>query len=67
MDTQNTGMITERYVPFELAKLLKEKGFNEHCREHYYENGVVMVMLCTLFIMVICVFIKAICDKDNDY
>ena len=28
-------MITEAYVSFEIAKLLKEKGFNEDC-EHYY-------------------------------
>jgi hypothetical protein len=25
-------MITEDYVSFEIAKLLKEKGFNEYCR-----------------------------------
>lgn len=25
-------MITEEYVSFEIAKLLKEKGFNEYCR-----------------------------------
>ena len=23
--------ITEDYISFEVAKLLKEKGFNEHC------------------------------------
>ena len=29
-------MITEDYVSFETAKLLKEKGFNEPCRGNYY-------------------------------
>jgi len=28
-------MITEDYVSFEVAKLLKEKGFNEHCWKLY--------------------------------
>jgi len=28
-------MIEERYVSFEIAKLLKEKGFNEPCRLFY--------------------------------
>ena len=28
-------MITENYVSFEIAKLLKEKGFNEKCRALY--------------------------------
>ena len=28
-------MITEDYVSFEMAKLLKEKGFDEFCRAHY--------------------------------
>ena len=36
MDTQNRN-ITEDYVSLEIAKLLKEKGFNEVCR---YEYGV---------------------------
>ena len=31
MNTQ----ITEDYVSFETAKLLKEKGFNEYCRAYY--------------------------------
>ena len=30
-------MITEDYVSFEIAKLLKEKGFNECCYGYYYE------------------------------
>lgn len=30
-------MITEDYVSFETAKLLKEKGFNECCYGYYYE------------------------------
>ena len=28
-------MITEDYVSFETAKLLKEKGFNESCYTYY--------------------------------
>ena len=28
-------MITEDYVSFEIAKLLKEKGFDEECQEYY--------------------------------
>lgn len=30
-------MITEDYVSFETAKLLKEKGFDEPCNNIYYE------------------------------
>ena len=30
-------MITEDYVSFETAKLLKEKGFNECCYGYYYK------------------------------
>ena len=30
-------MITEDYVSFETAKLLKEKGFDEYCYGYYYE------------------------------
>ena len=32
-------MITEDYVSFDTAKLLKEKGFNEPCLKQYYKNG----------------------------
>ena len=32
-------MITEDYVSFETAKLLKEKGFNELCHYVYMSNG----------------------------
>ena len=32
-------MITEDYVSFETAKLLKEKGFNEICYLGYNKNG----------------------------
>ena len=32
-------MITEDYVSFNIAKLLKEKGFNEECYLHYSSNG----------------------------
>ena len=33
-------MITEDYVSFETAKLLKEKGFEERIRSWYDNNGV---------------------------
>lgn len=29
-------MVTEDYVSFEIAKLLKEKGFDSVCHSHYY-------------------------------
>ena len=32
-------MITEDYVSYEVARLLKEKGFDEGCRSYYYDNG----------------------------
>lgn len=32
-------MISEDYVSFETAKLLKEKGFDEHCIYVYLHNG----------------------------
>ena len=32
-------MITEDYVSFEVAKMLKEKGFNENCYASYNGNG----------------------------
>lgn len=32
-------MITEDYCSFEVAKLLKEKGFNEQCRAAYTNYG----------------------------
>lgn len=32
-------MITEDYVSFETAKLLKQKGFDEPCESAYTENG----------------------------
>ena len=32
-------MITEDFVPFEIAKLLKEKGFNERSLGSYNQNG----------------------------
>lgn len=31
--------ITEDYVSFETAKLLKERGFNENCYCHYSSDG----------------------------
>lgn len=35
-------MITEDYVSFEVAKLLKEKGFNEPTFTYYNNNGELM-------------------------
>ena len=32
-------MITEDYVSYEVAKLLKEKGFDEACRAYYDKDG----------------------------
>ena len=32
-------MITEDYVSFETAKLLREKGFDERCFSFYWEDG----------------------------
>ena len=32
-------MITEDYVSFEIAKLLKEKGFDELCYQKYDDEG----------------------------
>ena len=32
-------MVTEDYVSFETAKLLKEKGFDEECSRFYMPNG----------------------------
>lgn len=32
-------MVTEDYVSFEIAKFLKEKGFEEECYLHYSSNG----------------------------
>lgn len=32
-------MITEDYVSFETAKLLKEKGFDGECRDYYRDNN----------------------------
>ncbi len=34
-------MITEDYVSFETAKLLKEKGFDEGCRQYWYKGNIV--------------------------
>ena len=38
-------MITEDYVSFETAKLLKEKGFNEVSDWGYMENGMCVEMI----------------------
>ena len=32
-------MISEDYISYETAKLLKEKGFDEFCYYYYMENG----------------------------
>ena len=34
-------MITEDYVSFETAKLLKEKVFEEGCRQYWYKGNIV--------------------------
>lgn len=39
-------MITEDYVSFEIAKLLKEKGFDESCRAVYEEEVLRINTLC---------------------
>ena len=33
-------MMQEQYVSFEVAKLLKEKGFIAECSSYYLENGI---------------------------
>ena len=38
-------MITEDYVSFEIAKLLKEKGFDERVKSYYTESGLEGYML----------------------
>lgn len=41
-------MITEDYVSFETAKLLKEKGFDEECRAFWKEwNGQIILCHCS--------------------
>ena len=35
-------MITEDYVSFETAKLLKEKGFDEGCRQYWYRGNLIL-------------------------
>lgn len=37
-------MVKEVYVSFEVAKLLKEKGFDEPIKKHYYDNGVLSTL-----------------------
>lgn len=39
-------MITEDYVSFETAKLLKEKGFDESCERIYDEGGYLLANNC---------------------
>ena len=36
-------MITEDYVSFETAKLLKEKGFDEYCKSVYHVDSICSV------------------------
>lgn len=36
-------MITEDYVSFETAKLMKEKGFNEYCKSVYHVGSICSV------------------------
>jgi hypothetical protein len=42
-------MITEDYVSFETAKLLKEKGFNESCHCYYTDKGKFVDMAWNLY------------------
>ena len=35
-------MIEEDYVSIEVAKLLKEKGFDERCRQYYYKDNLIL-------------------------
>lgn len=35
-------MVKEAYVSFEVAKLLKEKGFDEPCHSHYWDKQIYM-------------------------
>ena len=42
-------MIKEAYVSFEIAKLLKEKGFNEPCRAVYEEEILRINTLCDYY------------------
>jgi hypothetical protein len=39
-------MITEDYVSFEIAKLLKEKGFHEDCKCQYGKGGSISWTSC---------------------
>lgn len=41
--------ITEDFVSFEIAKLLKEKGFNEPCRSVYEEKILRVNTMCDYF------------------
>lgn len=41
MDTNGHMFLSEDYVSFEVAKLLKEKGFDEPCRTYYRENKLI--------------------------
>lgn len=38
MDTNGHTILSEDYVSFEVAKLLKEKGFDESCRTYYQDK-----------------------------
>lgn len=41
-------MITEDYVSFETAKLLREKGFEEVCSANYEDFGKNNVFICVI-------------------
>lgn len=49
-------MITEDYVSFETAKLLKDKGFDEPCRSYWPDNNYLSFEHTKLFI-----------SNDNDF
>lgn len=40
-------MITEQYVEFETAKLLKEKGFDVRCRKGYWSDKQLCLQPCS--------------------
>lgn len=45
----NGTMISEDYVSFEIAQLLKEKGFNERCRSYYTTGRNVRTALTVVY------------------
>lgn len=52
-------MIKETYCSFEVAKLLKEKGFNEQCRAAYTNYGKIFTTQIQQYIT------NVLCSKSN--